>query len=185
MVASALVSLFTYGEVERALARIFRLAPDRQRGALRGRLKHLQRLDLPGLEPGKGKRVQYGRELLFQWLIALLLAQLGIDPVVIVRAVKENWTETLWPAVKDAIAYSAQEGNHVYLALRPRLMSGAWTGDAGLEITAFKRFATAGSNRDNLLFEEEKPSAGMKTWFCTIDLTSFALQLDVLLPPRP
>jgi hypothetical protein len=170
-----------YGDVERSLMRVFRL-DESQRGAFRGRLKHFQRLGLPELEPGKGKKIAYTRELVFQWLIALLLAQLGIDPVLIVAAIKSQWRQTLAPAIEDATKYQAQEGNHVYLALRPRLMSGALGEGAGLEITPFNRFATAGSDRDNLPYEADKEIAGVKTWFCVIDLTSFALQIDVMLP---
>jgi hypothetical protein len=174
-------SAFAFGAVERALTRVLRIDAH-QHGAFRGRLKHLQRLGLPALEPGKGKRIGYTRELVLQWLIALLLAQLGIDPVLIVQAIKRDWKAVLAPACADALTRSAQEGNHVYLQLRPRLLTHAGMANAGFEFATFRRFSTAGTGRDHLPDEEEKPYEGVRTWFCVVDLTPFVSQLDMLLP---
>jgi hypothetical protein len=163
-----------YGPVEKALAHICWI-DEHQKGAFRGKLKHLQRIGLPEIEPGKGRRVAYTRELVFQWLIALLLGQLGIDPVLVVRTVKENWKNVLAPAIEAAISRRARAGNHVYLVLRPRLMSGG-----GLQISWFERHSPIGGGIDNLPDAADKEFPGMQTWFCAIDLTPFASNLDML-----
>ena len=113
--------------------------------------------------------------LVFQWLIALLLGQLGIDPVLVVRTVKENWKNVLAPAIEAAISRRARAGNHVYLVLRPRLMSGG-----GLQISWFERHSPIGGGIDNLPDAADKEFPGMQTWCCAIDLTPFASNLDML-----
>jgi len=168
-----------YGQVEKVLVRIFWI-DEQQKGAFRGKLKHLQKLGLPGLEPGKGRRIAYTRELVFQLLLALLFAQLGIDPTLVVRAVKENWKGTLAPAVEAAID-RGQAGNPVCLVVRPRLMSGG-----GLQISWFRRYSyvprkNPDDNPDELPNKADEQIAGVQPWFCVIELTRFAAQLDVLL----
>ena len=165
-----------YGQVEKVLGRIFWI-DEQQKGAFRGKLKHLQKLGLPGTEPGKGRRVAYTRELVFQLLLALLFGQLGTDPTLVVRMVKTNWKAVLAPAVEAAIAYRAQMGNRVYLVLRPRLVIGE-----GVQISWFERRAVApGGYTDSLPEEVDKEIAGVQPPVVLIDLTRFAAQLDVLL----
>ena len=54
------------------------------------------------------------------------MAEVGVDPDLIVRIVKTRW-EYLAPWVRRATDSEAAE-NPVFLGLRPRLMSGAWAG---------------------------------------------------------
>ena len=91
---------YSYGVVEGALAAVFGIDAKTQRGALRARLKHIQRLGLPGTAAGKGARVSYSLEQAFQWLIALLLSEIGIDPIVIVKTIKKHWKSGLARSVK-------------------------------------------------------------------------------------
>ena len=46
------IATYSYAVVETSLANIFGVDPDIQRGAFRARLKHFQRLGLPGIEFG-------------------------------------------------------------------------------------------------------------------------------------
>src|SRR6516164_172564 len=123
---------YPYGVLERALGEVFRASEKVQRSTLRGRLKRLATLGLPGVGRGKGQRILYSREQSAQLLVALLMAELGIDPTVIVRLVKEHWkTITVWVhrATDDEAKGNPNdevEGNPIYFTLRPRLMSGPW-----------------------------------------------------------
>jgi hypothetical protein len=146
-----------------------------QKGAFRGKLKHLQKLGLPGGQHGKGHRVRYNRELAFQLLICLLLAELGIDPNLVVRVVKEQWKTVLVDAIKAAVD-RGQQTNPVYLVVRPKLMSGG-----GLQISWFQRYPYPGAPDDkNLRNAFDAPMKGAQPWFCAIELTRFAWPLDTL-----
>ncbi len=120
---------YTYGVVEGALAGVFGVDVKTQRGALRARLKHIQRLGLPGTAAGKGARISYSFEQASQWLIALLLSEIGIDPVVIVETIQKNWRSSLAKSVQEAADAGALSGKPVLLSIRPRSMSGAWIGN--------------------------------------------------------
>jgi hypothetical protein len=171
-----------YGDVERALLRIFRI-DERQRGFLRGRLKHFSRLGLPGLEPGKGKKITYTRELVSQWLVALLLAEVGLDPVIIVQAIKSNW-KNLAPMVVKATEPRAQRESRVFLVVKPRLMSRSQEKGVNLELSMVERYSFAPvRNSDNML-NEVNGAQDFGHWLCLIDFTSPASQLNVLLPWR-
>lgn len=114
---------WAYGQVERALAAVFELDSSRI-GALRGRLKNFNLLGLPGLNAGKGARVLYTEEQVCQWLVALLMSELGIDPSVIVKLVKGHWERHIRLWVKRATDTESKAGNPVFMTLRPCLLSG-------------------------------------------------------------
>ena len=162
-----------FGQLEKGFIRILWI-DERQAGAFRGKLKHLQKLGLPGGQHGKGRRIAYTRELAFQLLIALLLSQLGIDPVLVVQVVKENWKTVLVPAIEIAIA-RGQATNPVCLVVRPKLMSGG-----GLQISTFQRYSYGVVDDKNLINAFDTPVTGAQTWFCAVDLTPFAVNLDIL-----
>lgn len=78
----------TYGELEAFLAEIHRVAPEK-RTALKGRLKHFQRLGWPaGTNQGKGARVQYGVGQTLSLAIGFELLQLGLTPERVVDQMK-------------------------------------------------------------------------------------------------
>src|SRR5262245_12814320 len=164
----------SFGQLEKSFAHVFWI-DESQKGALRGKLKHLQKLGLPGGQHGKGRRIPYTRKLAFQLLVALLLAQLGIDPILVVQAVKEQWDKVLQPAIETAID-RGQATNPVYLVVRPKLMSGG-----GLQISMFQRHSYPGATDDKLRDAADEQVQGAQTWFCMIDLTRFATPLNVLL----
>ena len=119
---------FGYGAVESALAAVFGADVDIQGSALRARLKHFGRLGLPGGRGGKGTRMLYSLEHATQWLVALLLSDIGIDPTVIVKTIRENWDSHLARWVQQATDAEALAGNAILFSVRPRSMSGAWLG---------------------------------------------------------
>jgi hypothetical protein len=114
-----------YADVERGLAAALDVDEATQRGPFRQRLKHLQRLGLPGVEPGKGARIEYSDEQVAQLLIALLMSEVGIDPVAAVAVIKERWA-FLGKMVKqatDAAATAEKNPNPMFFTVRPKLMS--------------------------------------------------------------
>lgn len=95
-----------------------------QQSALRGRIKHLQRLGLPGLNPGKGARLDYSVEQASQWLLVLLLSEAGVEPVLGVKLVRDSWPKYLswFKRAQDLAKVQTNAGSHVFLTVRPHLL---------------------------------------------------------------
>jgi hypothetical protein len=118
-----------YGAVEAALAAVFGADAAGQAGVLRGRLKHFQKLGLPGLKVGKGARVRYSDEHAAQWLIALFLNDLGVEPKTIVGLFENYWQPDLvvWVVfATDKEATNKDRPNPVLLAFRPQSLWRRW-----------------------------------------------------------
>ena len=198
---------YVYGTVEGALAAVFGAAAETQQGALRGRLKHFQRLGLPGIKAGKGARVTYTDQQAYQWLIALLLSEIGIDPVVTVRLIKKDWGQ-LANYVGQATDYEARAGNFIWLHLRPKLMTTPWqrkSKSAAHWIEVFRRWnpafvrshtlrpgqpGTIGTltidppqNESRWVAENISSLVGRPTdtWICVLNLTDAALKFEAAL----
>src|SRR6516162_1660340 len=86
---------YGYGLIERALGAALDVGESVQRGALRSRLKRFAQLGLPEPEKGQEGRRLYSQEECHQMLVALLLGNLGLDPIVVARAVKKAWKQNL------------------------------------------------------------------------------------------
>src|SRR3954447_6104082 len=81
-----------YAEVETVLARLHHADAAAQQGAFRGRIAHLRRLGVPiGLNPGKGKRISYKIEQVYQLALCLEIEEFGTDPSLVVSMVKQHW----------------------------------------------------------------------------------------------
>jgi hypothetical protein len=118
--------MFTYAVAETILAHLHAAEGDAQRAAFRGRLKHLKRLGIPrGINPGRGKKIWYRYEQLFEWAFCLELAEFGIDPTVAVRLVNEHWERDILPRIFD-IQEETMQKSDVYFALYPKFMTRAW-----------------------------------------------------------
>jgi hypothetical protein len=86
--------MFSYKDVERILFDIYGNSnrPSGQSiGALRGRIKNLQKIGLSPSNPGRGKRVSYHYEDLARWAICFELAEIGFDPSTIKRFIEAHW----------------------------------------------------------------------------------------------
>ena len=115
-----------YAIVETALARLHGVDPAVQRGAFRGRIKHLQKLGLPlGQRPGKGARVAYSEKQIWQLALALELSQCGIDPTVIVRLISSLWQRLIHAPLKKA-SQSSNKSTDRFLVLTVDFMSSPW-----------------------------------------------------------
>ena len=120
---------FTYAEAETILAKHYGANETVQRGAFRGRLKHLNRLGIPlGSRPGKGKKILYDREQIYQWAFCLELEEFGIDPSVIVRLVERLWKSDIAPQFLTAEGAKSE----LFLFAEPRFMSSGWNDPTNL-----------------------------------------------------
>jgi hypothetical protein len=129
---------YTYSQVEAALRASFSV-PASAEGSFRGRVRHLQRIGLFGIAPGKGRRISYTLVQTNEWMLALLLAQLGVDPIVIVKSViRERKKLREW--ILEATDDDALAGNEVYLESRPQLMSSAWFSKRAAGTLWFEKF---------------------------------------------
>src|SRR5277367_7122943 len=94
----------SYAQAESVLARLHDASEDVRKNAFRGRLKHLKRLGIPlNSTPGRGSKVFYFEDELYQWAFSLELAEFGIDPTAIADFIKSKWTEDLLPSFHKAV----------------------------------------------------------------------------------
>jgi hypothetical protein len=114
-----------YAHVEAALARVYG-AEGVQKTAFRGRLKHFRKLGIPQRNPGKGARIAYNVEDVWQLMVCLELSEFGIDPNLIVKIVQRHWTgKGYFPqAIQDAQLFPKEN----FLAvIQTNFMSWKWS----------------------------------------------------------
>jgi hypothetical protein len=109
--------MLTYKQVETALAKIH-FVHENAMGALRGRIKHFQKLGIVTSSPGRGKKKTYEIYDLLLWTYCLELSQFGIDPTII-KVVLPN----TMPFFIDAIEKVDRSRVDIYLVWHPNIMS--------------------------------------------------------------
>jgi hypothetical protein len=116
-------------QLQALMMRLHRV-PAEKRIAMLGRLKHLQRLEWPpGANPGKGKRVRYDPEQIFQLALALELIQLGTTPERAVNTLCYH-IKTVWVAAAEASKSAVSGvGDPIFLLFDPASLSTALGGD--------------------------------------------------------
>jgi hypothetical protein len=129
--------IFTYAEAESALGAALDFGLVHQRGIIKLRLKHLQRLNLIELNLGKQRRAKYSRAQITLWLLALILAETGADPTLVVTTLKNNW-KSLVGTIERATSYEARSGQPYYLCLYPRVLSAPVVQQPPLSIEIFQ-----------------------------------------------
>ena len=108
---------YPYAVVEIALAATLGV-PEDARGALRGRIKRLQGLGLAAETPGKGKRIEYSRDAIDKWAIALRLGGFGLDPTAVAEFIQRAWEAGEYPLKDDcAKARAARPGDEGFLTI--------------------------------------------------------------------
>jgi hypothetical protein len=165
---------YSYAQVEAALGTLFDV-PASARGSFRGRVRHLQRVGLVEVAPGKGRRISYTRIQATEWMLALLLAELGVDPVVIVKSIQRDRNQ-LREWIAEAPDEAALGGNEVFLATQPKLMSGAWASKHAVGILQFAKFRRHDSALKMALRSPPPPSDPQ---------TSKPTMPSLLAPPSP
>jgi hypothetical protein len=118
--------MFTYAEAETLLAELHGVDRERQVGAFRARLKHLKKLGVPsGSTPGKGKKILYTREELYQWVFCLECYQFGIDPTWMASFVQKYWKNLYYHAFGRAEFH--EQADDYFLVFTPSFMTSAWS----------------------------------------------------------
>ena len=127
----------TYAQVEGTLARLHGAKGEPQRKAFRGRLKHLKRLGIPrGSSPGRGKKILYTNEQVYEWALCLELAEFGLDPTLIVKILDNHWNEIF----HYFGAIEAREFSHeLFLVVQPSFMESAWSATPPCELQWIQR----------------------------------------------
>jgi hypothetical protein len=114
-----------YAVVETALARVYG-AQHVQRDTFRGRLKNFRKLGMPQHNPGKGARVRYGMQDVYQLMMCLEIAEFGIDPSLIVKMVRHRWATGHLPIAIAKASELHGSGDNLWLAIPANFMSWTW-----------------------------------------------------------
>jgi hypothetical protein len=114
-------AILTYAQAESILARLHEGAEATQRTTFRARLKNLKKLGIPlGSSPGRGKKITYSRDDLYQWAFCLECAQFGFDPTAVAETVKDAW-----PYIKACFEQAEGPDDSILMAIDPAFMSKA------------------------------------------------------------
>jgi len=174
---------YSYAEAESALGAAIGFGLVHQRSIIKLRLKHLQRLNLIELNLGKQRRAKYSRAQITLWLLALILAETGADPTLVVTTLKNNW-KSLVGTIERATSYEARSGQPYYLCLYPRVLSAPVVQMPALSIEIFQ------IQQPNPFTPGYDPlrqlvTANHESWFCIHDITRPLSRLENALPSRP
>src|SRR4051812_22369853 len=95
----------TFSQLEAVFAERFDIPPGRA-VAFKGRLQHLQRMELPeGSRTGRGTKAIYGWKQIVQLMVALDLLDLGLTPDVAARSVKQGTDRILGALHRIALEF--------------------------------------------------------------------------------
>jgi len=109
--------------------------------------------------------------------LAMMVADVGIDPTIVVQAIKAQW-KTLEPWIAQATDVEARSGSPVWIAGWPGLAGSAWRGGGpGLSIEMFRP-----APRSNEL--AQLVMGARDRWICLLDFTRPMNRLENALPPR-
>jgi hypothetical protein len=112
---------FAYAEVESALVEVFDVGDARQ-GTFRARLQNFRKLGIPAKNPGKGQRLRYSVGDLLQLLLALELTEYGLDPALVVKTIRDDWSgqHGFFTAIQYAIQSSPPD---IYVVMHMSVLS--------------------------------------------------------------
>jgi hypothetical protein len=71
---------------------------------MRGRVKNFQKLGVPlDTRVGKGTKIEYGRQEIYQLLLCFEMAKLGMMPSEIVKKIEGFWLRVFWPEIENEL----------------------------------------------------------------------------------
>jgi hypothetical protein len=118
---------YSFGAVLRALGALYEAQSDAQRATLKARINHLQKLEVIGVSPGKGRALQYQMEHIWRWVFCLELAEFGISPAASATLVATYWKSAVVGIFRRAQNAVDSPGSPIFLYIRGAgLMSAAW-----------------------------------------------------------
>jgi len=158
---------YEYSALERAFLVFFKKT---QPSRLLARLKHLQRLKVVGVAPGKGQRIAYTREQVCKLYLTLVMSELMIEPTTTVRYIDAHWDKGLLrlsSLMRQATEAPGVADNPYYLTLQPTFMSNptnpvAWIG-------RFRHYEKSGELGVELMIKRAEEA---ETWLCIRNLTA-------------
>jgi len=118
----------TYSEVMRVLAALYGADEKALHGPLRGRVQNLQKLGIPaGLKVGKGKRIDYKPEQIYEIVFCMELAETGIIPSVM-KSITLQASYLISRIFKKERQHPSTD-NDTLLVLQTKQMSSYWAND--------------------------------------------------------
>jgi hypothetical protein len=116
----------SYAEVVKVLGELYRADEEAVRGPLRGRVQNLQKLHIPlGLQVGKGRKIDYQREQIYQLMFCMELAEMGLTPSQIALIVRGFWENVFASEFRNEVAAQSQNNDRI-LVLFLNQMSATW-----------------------------------------------------------
>ena len=117
---------FFYGDVEDGLAAALDIN-DAWRTLFRSRIKHFQRLGVVGERSGRGAPIRYSFEQAARLAIVLMIADVGLDPILSVQLINDRWKSKLRGRVWEAVGPGTEDSEKQwFLTLRMEAMRGPW-----------------------------------------------------------
>lgn len=95
-------------------------------GAFRARLQNFQRFGIPlGKRPGRGKKIDYKKDDVFQLAFCLEMAEFGVDPALITNLLKYYWKDDLSEIFVEQAAPEKRK-DAVLFCFSARVISDSW-----------------------------------------------------------
>ena len=97
---------------------------DARQGTFRARLQNFRKLGIPAKNPGKGQRLRYSVGDLLQLLIALELTEYGLDPALVVKTIRDDWSSHsgFFTAIQHALQ-SSPPSKDIYVVMHMSVLS--------------------------------------------------------------
>jgi hypothetical protein len=126
-----------YGKVARLLGQLHNANWQSPGGpfhkAFRGRLQNFQRFGIPlDKNPGRGKKIDYKKDDVFQLAFCLEMAEFGVDPTLIANVMKYYWKDELFEVLVEKAA-PGKTKDDVLFCFSANVMSGSWGINADAE----------------------------------------------------
>jgi hypothetical protein len=117
LVSGDRATTYGYAEVEAALARVF-LENSKNIAPMRGRLKAFQRAGLTPESPGRGRVIRYTIANIYDWALALALADFGLPPESIIPFIKQGYFyDNYLPMI------AKKKNDFLFFCVRPFILS--------------------------------------------------------------